>query len=171
MEKEQSSEVDSDRDEEERKWPEPPQHDFEKIRESFRVQTSSIERPSGSSKKLEQCFWRKIVWSPDGTHLLAQSDDHHIDMFQLYQDEPAYKLTKLFSIRAPTTVLAFEWYPFAQYQDAATWCFALSARHVPIRLIDAYQGRVSKEHRRSVMCLANCPHDSSFQDKSKLWHH
>jgi hypothetical protein len=86
---------------------------------------------------------RSLSRSPDGTHLLAQSDDHHVDVFQLKVHESSHDLIEVFSIRAPTTLLAVEWYPFAQYNDPASWCLVMSARDVPIRLIDAYQGTVS----------------------------
>lgn len=93
--------------------------------------------------------------SPDGTHLLAQSDDHHIDIF-VYQADVVKDggsgsastessagpgLTHVFSLRAPSTLLAAEWYPFAQYGVPATWCFVFSARDVPTRLVDAYSGQ------------------------------
>lgn len=145
MEEEQGGEVDADKTEEGIDWPDPSLYDLDNTRQAFCVQASSMKRPNESCRKLEQCFWRRIVWSPDGTHLLAQSDDHYLDIFQLQQIDSTFELVKLFSIRAPSTLLAFEWYPFAQYKDAASWCFVISARHVPIRLIDAYQGRVSWE--------------------------
>jgi WD40 repeat protein len=125
-------------------WPVPPKYDFRNIREQCCIPASSIERQGGSSRHPDQCFWRRVIWSPDGTHLLAQSDDHFVDLFALQNSNLAYELVKVFSIRAPTTLLAVEWYPFARQDDAASWCFAISARDVPTRLIDAYQGRVSK---------------------------
>ena len=96
-----------------------------------------------SGTKLIQYLRSYIHRSPDGTHILAQSDDHFVDMFKLHSIDSTYELIKVFSIRAPTTLLTVEWYPFARYDDAASWCFAISARDVPTRLVDAYQGRVS----------------------------
>lgn len=101
-------------------------------------ESAGRERMGG---RLIQCLHTQR--SPDGTHLLAQSDDHFIDVFKLHQTDSTYELNKVFSLRAPTTLLAAEWYPFARYEEAASWCFAISARDVPTRLIDAYQGRVS----------------------------
>jgi hypothetical protein len=88
-------------------------------------------------------FFSPPLRSPDGSHLLAQTDDHHVDVFQLKMHEDKYELIKVYSLRAPTTLLAIEWYPFARYDDAVSWCFVMSARDIPTRLIDAYQGVVS----------------------------
>lgn len=151
-------------DDEERQtaWPEPPDCQFANAREVFQVQGASIVRSCGTSEQADQCFWRRIVWwvmcsfgdqrratltlrihrSPDGTHMLAQSDDHHVDVFQLVGND---ELVRLYSLRAPTTLLAMEWYPYARHDDPASWCFVMSARDVPTRLVDAYQGKVSDD--------------------------
>lgn len=100
--------------------------------------TSLVSGPSCYSEKY---FWRNVAWSPDGTHLLCQSDDHHLDLFKLQQQQEDTTLIHVFSIHAPTTLLSFAWYPFARQDDPQTWCFAIGARDVTIKLIDAYQGR------------------------------
>lgn len=96
-----------------------------------------IAQLAGPSCNPDTYFWRTIAWSPDGTHLLGQSDDHHLDLFRLNDD----KLEYVFSVHAPTTLLSFVWYPFARQDNPQTWCFAVGARDVTIKLIDAYQGR------------------------------
>lgn len=57
------------------------------------------------------------------------------------EDDASWALSYLFSLRAPSTLLSAEWYPYARYDDAASWCFFLSCRDVPVRLVDAYSGR------------------------------
>lgn len=91
--------------------------------------------------------------SPDGTHLLAQTEAHQLDLFCLI-DEASQEdlkaatscelhenlLAHVFRIHAPSPLLDWTWYPFARHDDPASWCFAFSARDVPIRLIDGYTG-------------------------------
>jgi hypothetical protein len=87
--------------------------------------------------------------------------------------EGNFELIKVYSIRSPTTLLALEWYPFARYDDATSWCFVMSSRDVPVRLIDAYQGLVSdreekrcrKSNHEAYALFTSCP------DKGQLWHH
>ncbi|CAO1618159.1 unnamed protein product [Sympodiomycopsis kandeliae] len=95
-----------------------------------------------------QRFWRRAAWSPEGTHVLAQTDDHHLDLFHLIGNaDPSastqtteVQLGHVFRISAPTTLLDWTWYPFARYSDPLTFCFVLSARDVPVRLVDGYSG-------------------------------
>ncbi|PWN34435.1 WD40 repeat-like protein [Meira miltonrushii] len=116
----------------------PPNYSFddEPIIASY-IRGEDIARVAGPSCNPDTYFWRNIAWSPDGTHLLGQSDDHHLNLFRLDDD----KLEYVFSVHAPTTLLSFAWYPFARQDDPQTWCFAIGARDVTIKLIDAYQGR------------------------------
>ncbi|CAO1623869.1 unnamed protein product [Jaminaea pallidilutea] len=101
----------------------------------------------------QQRLWRRAKWSPDGTHLLAQTEAHQLDLFCLIdeacqQDQrPSTSnerqnnsLAHVFRTHAPSPLLDWKWYPFARHDDPASWCFAFSVRDVPIRLIDGYTG-------------------------------
>ncbi|PWN92465.1 hypothetical protein FA10DRAFT_300947 [Acaromyces ingoldii] len=100
-------------------------------------------------------FWRRVVWSCDGTHLLCQSEDHHIDLFcvSLPSEQPssddggatsasqAPSWSHTLTVRAPSPILAVEWYPLSTHAEPWTWCFAMSCRDVPVKLVDATTGQ------------------------------
>ncbi|PWN28098.1 hypothetical protein BDZ90DRAFT_207028, partial [Jaminaea rosea] len=95
-------------------------------------------------------FWRRARWSPDGSHLLAQTESHHLDLFKLSSSSDSdaaassssspHSLRHILRLPSPTPLLDYTWYPFAHPSHPATWCFAYSARDVPLRLVDAYTG-------------------------------
>lgn len=91
---------------------------------------------------LSTCFAASIR-SPDGTHLLLQTDAHELEMYRLVTRGDKHNLDRVLTVCAPSPLLDVTWYPFAAYDQPATWCFVFSARDIPIRLVDAYSGRVS----------------------------
>lgn len=113
--------------------------------DTHNTQTTDLELANS------QRLWRQAKWSPDGSHLLAQTEGHELDLFRLESSArvasgpsckppPASTLTHVLRIKAPTPLLSWDWYTFARANEPSTWCFALSARDVPIRLIDAATG-------------------------------
>jgi hypothetical protein len=58
------------------------------------------------------------------------------------EEEPRVWTPSLIS-RHPTPITSAAWYPSASRNNPATYCFVLGTRDRPIRLIDAYDGRVS----------------------------
>ncbi|PWN40674.1 hypothetical protein IE81DRAFT_214535 [Ceraceosorus guamensis] len=86
-------------------------------------------------------IWRQTRWAPDGTHVLAQCDNHEIQLYKLDTKDDEHRLIFVLTVPAPSPLLDVVWYPFASFDHPATWCFAFSARDVPIRLVDAYSGR------------------------------
>lgn len=137
--------------------PQAPSFDFSQVPKKLTYIASHDFSPpdlKGKSKAVvapDQRFWRRAKWSPEGTHLLAQTDDHALDLFQLLDggDESTNgfsaskgspPLRHVFRVTAPTTLLDWTWYPFARLGDPATFCFVFSARDVPVRLIDAASG-------------------------------
>lgn len=159
-------------------WPTPPTYRFDASRKPgplYHARASDFAAPAspttvskGKSKANgnsdeQQDFWRRAKWSPDGSHLLAQTESHHLDLFRLVSsssssdaDEatsaasaststpsktPSYTLQHLLRISSPTPLLTYTWYPFAHPSQPASWCFAFSSRDVPVRLVDAYTGK------------------------------
>lgn len=95
--------------------------------------------------------------SPDGTHVLAQTEAHELDVFCLTDGSwaagddataspaslpRAPELHHVFRLASPTTILDYAWYPYARYDDPTSWCFIYSAPSIPAKLIDAYDGSV-----------------------------
>ena len=81
-----------------------------------------------------QNFARTARWSPDGSAFPAQIESRS---FQLFNDNTS----TLFPQPAP--ILDFLWYPSAMPHDPASFCFLVSVRECPVKLIDASDGRVS----------------------------
>ncbi|WFD49741.1 hypothetical protein GLX27_004426 [Malassezia furfur] len=83
-------------------------------------------------------FWRCAQWSPDGTLLLARAESHTLHIFFVAKE----RLELLRTYRSPTPVLDTQWYmyPAASDDDEVHWCFAVSSRDVPMRLVDARTG-------------------------------
>lgn len=103
---------------------------------------STAPKSVSNSANFSSQIYPNTYRSPDGTHLLAQSDDHHLDLFLLEErSERELGLRFCFSVRAPSTLLDFAWYPYARHDDEQTWCFVLGAKDVTVRLIDAYAGQ------------------------------
>lgn len=76
---------------------------------------------------------------------MLQAESHAIDIFKLAirDGQPGASLVHTLTVRAPSALLDAVWYPFASCDNPASWCFAMSIRDVPIRLVDASLGRVS----------------------------
>lgn len=129
-------------------WPTPP--DFTALQAgqkpvaAARISASSFQPTDGDKSQASvahQRLWRRARWSPDGTHVLAQTESHELDLFALSDDcSSDITLKHLFRTSSPTTLLDFIWYPFAEYAQPTTWCFLFSSKDVPIKLIDAYKG-------------------------------
>lgn len=124
-------------------WPTPPSYNPSNPIKIDTISGEQITQLAGPSSDPSRYFWRNIAWSPTGSHFLAQSDDHHLDLFRLneYVEGKQSNISHIFSLHSPTTLLSFAWYPFARLEDPQTWCFMMSARDVTIRLIDAFQGK------------------------------
>lgn len=126
-------------------WPTPPQYDTSRRPTLVAAIPADTFNPpldvKGKRKAAQvpppcQRFWRRAKWSPEGTHLLAQTDSHDLDLFEYVNERFDHRLR----ITAPTPLLDWTWYPFARHSDPSSFCFALSARNVPVRLVDGKTG-------------------------------
>ncbi|PKI83724.1 hypothetical protein MVES_002631 [Malassezia vespertilionis] len=82
-------------------------------------------------------FWRSALWSPDGTLFLARAESHTLYVFRA---EPWATLQ--YTFQAPSPVLDVCWYMYPAISDdnVVHWCFAVSCRDMPVRLVDAVDG-------------------------------
>lgn len=95
-------------------------------------------------------FWRCALWyaytslprSPDGSLLLARAESHALHVWEVMDQALTWRRT----FRSPTPVLDVEWfaYPAATDDEVPHWCFAVSSRDVPVRLVDARTGAVRR---------------------------
>ena len=89
-------------------------------------------------------FWRRAQWyvkthrSPDRSLFLAQSDSHALHVYQIKRD--TFVLAGIY--QSPTPILDTAWYQFPVNGVYGEWCFAVSARDVPIRLVNATKLKV-----------------------------
>ncbi|UXI20371.1 Sodium/potassium-transporting ATPase subunit beta-2 [Sarcoptes scabiei] len=96
-------------------------------------------------------------WSPDGSCICTNSDDHRLRIFNLPEQfydasksiapiPEAQELQPALELREPQIIYDFCWYPFMNSNDYST-CFLLCcSRDVPIHLWDAYTGAISSSY-------------------------
>lgn len=78
--------------------------------------------------------------SPDGSLFLARAESHVLHIF----DASDFRCIQTY--RAPTPVLDVSWYlyPATADDEHVHWCFAVSGRDMPVRLVDARTGEVRR---------------------------
>ncbi|KAH8925077.1 WD40 repeat-like protein [Atractiella rhizophila] len=90
-------------------------------------------------------FWRSAKWCPDGQSILAQQEDSCICLFQLptFDDSAKRNIVELAphsTLRAPSPVTSYEWYPFARAEDPGTYCYARGVANSSVELRDGTTG-------------------------------
>ena len=111
---------------------------------------------------------RTLYRSPDGSLILTWSETHAI--FVWARDNSNVHLCSRH--QAPSPILDIAWYiiPTAGYEDDAKtshWCYVISCRDIPVRIVDALRGTVSirtpscKFHSKNI--------DVLFADTGVLW--
>lgn len=81
-------------------------------------------------------LWRRSQWSPDRSLILAQTDSHAL---YIYEVSKTFTLRNVF--KSPSPILDVVWYQLAAGSGGYEWCFAVSARDVPVRLVNATSGK------------------------------
>jgi WD40 repeat protein len=112
-------------------------------------------------------FWRKCLWSPDGTAAAAIQDDSDIQIFYVSESlldawradgaNSGEALSKAsegsellqFKLRIKQTESLYDcvWYPRCDWTQPQTACIAASCRGQPVHLWDACTGRLRCTYR------------------------
>jgi hypothetical protein len=85
--------------------------------------------------------------SPDSSSILAQSESHSMHLFTLNPGEDGSSSSRVikpigFHVQS-TPILSSKWFPTASLTSPETFCYVLSTREMPVKLIDGLTGRVS----------------------------
>ncbi|TDL27099.1 WD40 repeat-like protein [Rickenella mellea] len=102
------------------------------------------------SNEYPENFFRMAKWCPDGSAALAQCEDRTLQVLKL----PTELLESTLADIVPSSafqqsgpILDFLWYPSANAQDPATYCFISSVRECPVKLLDATNGRLRASYK------------------------
>ncbi|WFD41577.1 hypothetical protein MPSI1_000208 [Malassezia psittaci] len=76
----------------------------------------------------------------DGSYVLARSESHSIQVYRVNDKAAEFR----HAYRSPTPILDVQWYgyPAESEDEEVHWCFAVSSRDIPLRLINALTGEV-----------------------------
>ena len=92
-------------------------------------------------------YFRGCKWSPDGTCIIACTNDNHLRLYnlpsELYASVPNEVLPQLalaLSSKEGEIIYDYCWFPLMSSQDISTCCFASCSRSSPVHLWDAYDG-------------------------------
>jgi telomerase Cajal body protein 1 len=101
-------------------------------------------------------FLKGCKWSPDGSCLLAASDNNCLTLFNLpdslcdgtsdaangpRRGEPV-DLNDVMTVSEGETIYDYAWYPFMSSLDRATCCIASTSRDHPVHIWDAFSGEL-----------------------------
>lgn len=133
-------------------------------------------------------FYRRAVWAPDGSSLLAvtESQQKHVFRCSRTGENGRSKLELRFKLKSPSPLLDAVWYSLPALEQPTTdgqatdeqpvvsnttWCFAESHRDLPIRLTASDDGRTRASY--SIMNHVERfvgPHSLAFSpDLSRLY--
>jgi WD40 repeat protein len=103
-------------------------------------------------------FLKGVKWSPDGSCLLANSEDHRLRLYELTThgiaatwrppstlSGPALRLALRYP--EPECIYDFAWYPGMRATEPSTSCFLSSCRDTPIHLWDGWTGKLRATYR------------------------
>ncbi|KAF8623068.1 hypothetical protein AX15_006522 [Amanita polypyramis BW_CC] len=123
-------------------------------------------------------FMRAAKWSPDGLSALGSCENATFQLFDLPDRIPSYSHTDTpqpiqlnASLKQPSPILDFLWYPTASRHDPASYCFVASVRECPVKLLDASTGRLRASYRIVDHCERQiAPHSMAFNlSSTKLY--
>ncbi|GBE86827.1 hypothetical protein SCP_1000690 [Sparassis crispa] len=102
-------------------------------------------------------FARLVKWCPDGSLALAQCENRSLQFLNLPPElldstvahavvpPPPPVVPRTFI--QPSPLLDFAWYPSASSRDLASFCFVVSVRECPVKLLDATDGRLRASYK------------------------
>ena len=107
-------------------------------------------------------YLRGCCFAPDGLCILSNSNDNTLRLFnlppallsgQLENAEP--EMESVLRIPEGEAVYDFCWWPRMNSMDPASCCFVSSAKHQPIHLFDAFNGKLRASYR--IIVSENIP--------------
>ncbi|GAB1605481.1 telomerase Cajal body protein 1 isoform X1 [Argonauta hians] len=99
------------------------------------------------NKNKKNCL-KGCKWSPDGTCILTNSEDHCLRLFNLPSDiyckvtEHSPPIDAVLRMQESGTVYDYCWYPGMSSADPDTCCLASTSKDNPIHLWDAFTGEL-----------------------------
>lgn len=100
-----------------------------------------------SVMQLERCMvqerpvnFKRVTWSPDGSHILAVSDNN---LIEVYNEE--YNMSASYS--CPGNVNDAVWYPWMNKCLSGSNCFLICSHDQPLKLLDGITGLVRSNYR------------------------
>ncbi|RXK39047.1 hypothetical protein M231_03671 [Tremella mesenterica] len=136
-------------------WPQATNYDFSSIPRE--ISSLPANRLSGD----EDNFFRSAKWCSDGSAILTTAEDRTVRIIPTPGEERI--LGEIKHIPQPDAVLGAIWYPSASSLTPETYCFTVSVRDTPVRLVDATTGLVRAsypivDHREQFVG----PHSMAF---------
>jgi WD40 repeat protein len=108
-------------------------------------------------------FVKSVAFSPDGTAVLANSDDNKLRMFDvppdaLQLDEGAEgDISPALCIPGGECVHDCCWWPCASALEPSSFVFLAAPRAHPLHLLDGITGRLRASYRCVTFCVQCCP--------------
>ncbi|KAI6042310.1 hypothetical protein EDC04DRAFT_2878535 [Pisolithus marmoratus] len=93
-------------------------------------------------RDFEHNFVRKALWCADGSSALLQCENRSFQLIHASPDELGLTLSHALTLRQPSPIVDFLWYPSASRHNPATYCFVASVRECPVKLLDGNDGRL-----------------------------
>ncbi|XP_054161112.1 telomerase Cajal body protein 1-like [Oppia nitens] len=165
---------------------EEPSHRLNQLLDETTIQTSDDSDGQNkcdydwtkSPKLINKCFnqfndsnncLKGCKWSPDGSCLMTNSDDHCLRLFNLPQnlcqnpiilDEDVEEMSPVLKIKESEIIYDFCWYPLMNSCHPSTCLLMTTSRDNPIHLWDAYTGQLVCTYRAynyaDEVIAANC---------------
>ncbi|KAM6497609.1 hypothetical protein JOM56_005557 [Amanita muscaria] len=153
----------------------PPEYKFSTESPPLRY---NLSLPDGQNAPAN--FMRSAKWSPDGLSVLGNREDGSFQLYEMYciiqsyvycnsdVQDTSVDLTDTViqpraSFRQPSPILDFLWYPSASLHNPASYCFVASVRECPVRLFEAFTGRLRASYKIIDHCERQvAPHSMSF---------
>ncbi|KAJ3390552.1 Telomerase Cajal body protein 1 [Lobulomyces angularis] len=102
--------------------------------------TNSLFHTEKNSKSKELNYIKGTQWSPDGSFLLTNSNDDVIRVFD--SSKTCENWENELEIKFGEPIYAIDWYSKMNFADPTSCFFAISKRDHPIKLYDAFTGKL-----------------------------
>lgn len=142
-------------------------HLLAKLKGPTQSLSATADQPTSDGANTD--LFRRAVWAPDGSALLAITESQQKHVLHCVTGH----IERAALLKSPSPLLDAVWYPIpaADQPHSATWCFAVSHRDLPIRLTASTDGTTRASY--SIMNHVEKyigPHSLAFSpDLSRLY--